>query len=145
VHHSKFRWLMSALGHKRTFRKILPMSALPPKADIVQQGGNVRFVPETLLARGGGDFWLSDQVCDFFFSSPTHHDGLMMLSQIVSSMGIAFNATCAHINEARPIAVKFEQWCAIGAFSLRRSAGERGKPSRRIPCVWPRCDRHSPR
>jgi hypothetical protein len=26
--------LMSALGHKRTLRDILPMSALPPKADI---------------------------------------------------------------------------------------------------------------
>src|SRR5262249_51051400 len=33
VHHSKFRWLMSALGHKRTSRPIRSMSALPPKAD----------------------------------------------------------------------------------------------------------------
>jgi hypothetical protein len=31
--------LTSALGHKRTFHRIRPMSALPPKADIVQQGG----------------------------------------------------------------------------------------------------------
>jgi hypothetical protein len=34
VHHSKFRWLMSALGHKRTLRRLELMSALPPKADI---------------------------------------------------------------------------------------------------------------
>jgi hypothetical protein len=37
---------MSALGHKRTFGIIQLMSALPPKADIVQHGGNVRFVPK---------------------------------------------------------------------------------------------------
>ena len=28
---------MSALGHKRTFRPALRMSALPPKADIVRK------------------------------------------------------------------------------------------------------------
>ena len=32
VHHGKFGWPMSALGHKRTFQ-VRPMSALPPKAD----------------------------------------------------------------------------------------------------------------
>jgi hypothetical protein len=37
---------MSALGHKRTFRSFRPMSALPPKADIVGRHGDVRFVPE---------------------------------------------------------------------------------------------------
>jgi len=37
---------MSALGQKRTVPRIRPMSALPPKADIVQHGGNVCFVPE---------------------------------------------------------------------------------------------------
>jgi hypothetical protein len=36
---------MSALGQKRTFGEDETMSALPPKADIVQHGGNVRFVP----------------------------------------------------------------------------------------------------
>jgi len=45
VHHSKFRWLMSALGHKRTFRSFRSMSALPPKADIRRHKTNVRFVP----------------------------------------------------------------------------------------------------
>jgi hypothetical protein len=28
------RLLMSALGHKRTFMRVCPMYALPPKADI---------------------------------------------------------------------------------------------------------------
>jgi hypothetical protein len=35
---------MSALGQKQTSRSEIAMSALPPKADIVQHGGNVRFV-----------------------------------------------------------------------------------------------------
>jgi hypothetical protein len=38
---------MSALGQKRTLRRVCVMSALPPKADIVQPGANVRFVPLT--------------------------------------------------------------------------------------------------
>jgi hypothetical protein len=38
--------LMSALGQKRTFRKLHPMSALPPKADIDGHSPNVRFVPK---------------------------------------------------------------------------------------------------
>ena len=33
--------LGSALGQKRTFSEVCVMSALPPKADVVQQGGNV--------------------------------------------------------------------------------------------------------
>src|SRR5262245_16251456 len=37
---------MSALGHKRTFTHLQPMSALPPKADIGTQPRNVRFVPK---------------------------------------------------------------------------------------------------
>jgi hypothetical protein len=37
--------LMSALGQKRTLRPINPMSALPPKADMVQQDRDARFVP----------------------------------------------------------------------------------------------------
>ena len=37
---------MSALGQKQTSNSRPLMSALPPKADIVQHGGNVRFVPE---------------------------------------------------------------------------------------------------
>src|SRR5215469_15663725 len=50
VHHSKFRWLMSALGQKRTFRWVKTMSALPLKADIVlQQDRDVSFVPISSL------------------------------------------------------------------------------------------------
>jgi len=41
---------MSALGQKQTSRPEISMSALPPKADIVQHGGNVRFVPKADIA-----------------------------------------------------------------------------------------------
>jgi hypothetical protein len=37
---------MSALGQKQTFGSGNPMSALPPKADMVQRDRDVRFVPE---------------------------------------------------------------------------------------------------
>jgi hypothetical protein len=41
---------MSALGQKQTFGSRNVMSALPPKADIVHDGGNVRFVPKADIA-----------------------------------------------------------------------------------------------
>ena len=37
---------MSALGQKQTFTRLQPMSALPPKADMDQHRGDVRFVPK---------------------------------------------------------------------------------------------------
>jgi hypothetical protein len=37
---------MSALGQKRTWRRILVMSALPPKADIGSEQSDVCFVPK---------------------------------------------------------------------------------------------------
>jgi hypothetical protein len=37
---------MSALGQKRTLRRVCVMSALPPKADMDQHGSDVRFVPK---------------------------------------------------------------------------------------------------
>ena len=42
---------MSALGHKRTFRSAIAMSALPPKADITEHCGHVRFVPKADISR----------------------------------------------------------------------------------------------
>jgi hypothetical protein len=36
---------MSALGHKRTSELVRVMSALPPKADMVERDHDVRFVP----------------------------------------------------------------------------------------------------
>jgi hypothetical protein len=36
---------MSALGHKRTFRNAIGMSALPPRADMCGATWHVRFVP----------------------------------------------------------------------------------------------------
>jgi hypothetical protein len=42
---------MSALGQKRTFRKVWSMSASPPKADIRWCGCDVRFVPMADIRR----------------------------------------------------------------------------------------------
>ena len=39
-------WSMSALGHKQTSTLVQTMSALPPKADMVQQDRDVGFVPQ---------------------------------------------------------------------------------------------------
>jgi hypothetical protein len=36
---------ISALGHKRTWKAIFEMSASLPKADMVQQDSDVRYVP----------------------------------------------------------------------------------------------------
>ena len=41
---------MSALGQKQTSRRVLPMSALPPKADIAKCDHHVRFVPKADIA-----------------------------------------------------------------------------------------------
>ena len=38
---------MSALGQKRTFRDVRLMSALPPKADMGQQGRGLPLTPAT--------------------------------------------------------------------------------------------------
>ena len=40
---------MSALGHKRTWRCQISMSALPPKADMCCATRDVRFVPKAAL------------------------------------------------------------------------------------------------
>ena len=37
---------MSAMGQKRTFRRVQPMSALPPKADIAEVEEHVCLVPK---------------------------------------------------------------------------------------------------
>jgi hypothetical protein len=42
--------LMSGLGQKQTLSRVYPMSAIPPKADIVQYDYNVRFVPKANIA-----------------------------------------------------------------------------------------------
>ena len=39
-------WVVSAMGHKRTFCDAGAMSALPPKADIRSAKTDARFVPE---------------------------------------------------------------------------------------------------
>jgi len=46
LHGSNPEPLMSALGQKQTLRRILVMSALPPKADIRQGNRDVCFVPK---------------------------------------------------------------------------------------------------
>jgi hypothetical protein len=45
VRYSKISAPMSALGQKRTLKRLRPMSALPPKADIACGQLDVRFVP----------------------------------------------------------------------------------------------------
>ena len=42
---------MSALGQKQTSPHVRVMSALPPKADMDQQGRHVRFVPKAGILR----------------------------------------------------------------------------------------------
>ena len=51
LHSSNSEPLMSALGQKRTLRRVCVMSALPPKADIGTQSQNVRFVPKADILR----------------------------------------------------------------------------------------------
>ena len=46
---------MSARGQKRTFRRFDPMSALPPKAEIVQHGHDVRPGADTCAFLGSGN------------------------------------------------------------------------------------------
>jgi len=41
---------MSAMGQKQTSQGISRMSALPPKADVVQHDCDVRFVPKADMA-----------------------------------------------------------------------------------------------
>jgi tripartite-type tricarboxylate transporter receptor subunit TctC len=53
---------MSALGQKQKLHRSNAMSALPPKADIAQRGGNVRYVPEAdILAAVRYDGWPSSR------------------------------------------------------------------------------------
>jgi hypothetical protein len=47
---------MSALGQKQTSENVWTMSALPPKADIVQHSGDVRFVPKGDITRLQAEF-----------------------------------------------------------------------------------------
>jgi hypothetical protein len=54
LHCKKPEPLMSALGHKRTLRHLRPMSALPPKADMVQHDRDVRFVPKADVSLTAG-------------------------------------------------------------------------------------------
>jgi hypothetical protein len=43
---------MSALGQKQTWRLDVAMSALPPKADMVEHRCDVRYVPEADFVNG---------------------------------------------------------------------------------------------
>src|SRR6516164_8476760 len=54
LHGTNFKPPMSALGHKRTSEHVRVMSALPPKADIVQHDPDVYFVPKADIAPGCG-------------------------------------------------------------------------------------------
>jgi hypothetical protein len=49
LHGNNLELSMSALGQKRTLKRLRPMFALPPKADIETQSHDVRFVPSRML------------------------------------------------------------------------------------------------
>ena len=55
MHRSKSGPLMSTLGQERTSPVILPMSALPPKADKEQPSRYVRFVPKADIRTAAND------------------------------------------------------------------------------------------
>jgi hypothetical protein len=55
VRHSKIGRSTSDLGHKRTCRPQIPMSALPPKADIPQRDLNVCFGPNSDIGRSAAN------------------------------------------------------------------------------------------
>jgi len=52
---------MSALGHKRTFTHLRSMSALPPKADILERDRHVCFVPKAAVSNRSKGSRLLDQ------------------------------------------------------------------------------------
>jgi len=51
VQHSKIACSTSALGQKQTSRHFQSMSALPPRADMVQRNCDGRFVPKADILR----------------------------------------------------------------------------------------------
>ena len=57
---------MSQMGQKRTSHSVSLMSALPPKADIAQHGGNVRFVPKADILYCSNNAGLLGQVLPNF-------------------------------------------------------------------------------
>jgi len=50
---------MSALGHKRTFLNVRPLSALRPKADMDQHDHDVRFMPKADIRLAPTPFQMS--------------------------------------------------------------------------------------
>jgi hypothetical protein len=66
-----FAWQQSSgpnvrFGSKADIGRSIAMSALPPKADIVQRSGNVRFVPKAdIEARGQNVALGPTQFCNF--------------------------------------------------------------------------------
>jgi len=62
---------MSALGQKQTLRRVRLMSALPPKADMDQQGCDVRFVPKADIRSPSAD--VRFRLC-YHFCYPTAYN-----------------------------------------------------------------------
>ena len=61
---------MSALGQKQTLAHLRLMSALPPKADMVQHDRDVRFVPKADITRcSNRSLLLGHALLNFFASS----------------------------------------------------------------------------
>jgi hypothetical protein len=53
LHGSNLKASMSQMGQKQTLKRVRPMSALPPIADIAERDLDVRFVPKADVLRCG--------------------------------------------------------------------------------------------
>jgi hypothetical protein len=107
---------MSALGQKRTSRRVYGMSALPPKADMGTQSRDVRFVPKSDIAsldrsprrrRRLGDYSRKDaKSCDAipakrFLAPPIRQGGERRVQSVGlewDSYGTVFEHTASYIN-----------------------------------------------
>jgi len=87
---------MSALGHKQTLKRVRPMSALPPRADIRPPSCDVRFGPEAAV--DGRPANLGEQNARSF----ARHE----LPQHKLYLGLAFERAVLAILELNPALVE---------------------------------------
>src|SRR5215467_15559293 len=99
VRHSKLKRSMSALGHKRTFRNVRAMSALPPKADIPEIDWHVRLCHEhwqRLYARSNNCFAISATLGSRgrgFKDSPFPRISIIIVNTATRPYGLSFAGT----------------------------------------------------
>jgi hypothetical protein len=90
LHRSNLEPSMSALGQKRTFTYLRPMSALPPKADIDQDGCNFRFVPKVDIT--------TDETIDksLMFLPNALPNGIQSADPMIDARGAAYPVSFGH-------------------------------------------------